>query len=173
MVNNGVPIALIGSRNFTRLMTNVERRCPVWGSEQFRGRIRLRKSLPESLGQSDLEAIARILLPTATPATVTLLIGHALMSNGRLGDMESAATRARWFAEQRGGDLVSFEDLERALGDASNTKSIEALQEARRKAAAATVTIDRRGVIARVSRAALSKGFHQPGMARLRSNDTG
>lgn len=126
-VNNGVPVALIASRNFSRMMRNVEKKCPIWGSEQFLGRIKLRKSLPDSLSKSDLRKVAELLLPNANRATLMLLVGHAMISNGHVADMESAASRAKFFADQARRD-VAFEDVERALAESANSHSAEILQ---------------------------------------------
>ena len=35
LVNNGVTVALIGSRNFSRMMAHVERKCPIWAGNSF------------------------------------------------------------------------------------------------------------------------------------------
>lgn len=117
MVNQGVAVALIGSRNFTRLLHNVETRCPVWGSEQLHGRIKLRRSLPESLSQPDLFAIARLLLPHADKPTLMLLVGYTMDAQSRVSALENIAGRARFFAERRGRE-TSFEDVGKAMIEA-------------------------------------------------------
>jgi hypothetical protein len=117
LVNHGIPVALIGSRNFSRLLRNTEKHCPVWGSEQFHGRIRLRKELSDGLSQADLFAIARLLLPDADEPTLMLLVGYALESKGRVAALETAASRARFFAEQQNRG-VSFEDVRAAMREA-------------------------------------------------------
>jgi hypothetical protein len=117
LVNQGVPVALIGSRNFTRLLHNAETRCPVWGSEQLHGRIKLRKSLPESLSEADLFKIARAVMPEANEPMQMLLVGHALKSKGRIAAIEAAASRAKFFAI-RADRRVCFADIERAMLEA-------------------------------------------------------
>lgn len=149
VVNNGVPVALIGSRNFSRMMANMQRRCPVWSADQFLGRIKLRKSLPDGLKKTDLTAIAHKLIPTASDSAVMLLVGHALVSEGRLGSMESAALRAIFFAKQRGASIVSFADVERAVADTGSQQSLEiaglVVKRDRRRDPAATASRDRGG----------------------------
>jgi len=115
--NQGVPVALIGSRNFTRLLHNAEKRCPVWGSEQLHGRIKLRKSLPDSLSESDLFKIACAVMPEASKPMQMLLVGHALKSKGRIAAIEAVASRARFFAA-RADRHVCFDDVERAMLEA-------------------------------------------------------
>jgi len=117
LVNNGVPVALIGSRNFSRLMANCEQRCRVWGSEQFHGRLRLRVPLPDKLSEADLFAIARAVVPEADDATRMLIVGHALKSNVPIPAIESIAARARWFASEQSRAL-SFADVRRAMTEA-------------------------------------------------------
>lgn len=117
LVNNGVPVALLGSRNFSRMMLNTERRCPVWGSEQFHGRLKLRKPLPETLCEADLFAIAAAVLAEAAPAIRMLLVGHALKCAAPVAAIEAAASRARYFAAEA-GHALAFADMERVLIEA-------------------------------------------------------
>lgn len=117
LVNNGVAVALVCSKDFTRLMSNLERKLPIFGSEQFYGRLRLRKQLPDSLDENDLFRIARAVMPEATDAMEKLLVGHALQSKGKISAIENAVTRARYFAG-RARRSVSFPDLSRALVEA-------------------------------------------------------
>jgi len=117
LVNQGVAVALIGSRNFTRLQRNVEKRCPLFGLEQFHGRVRLRKTLPDSLSQDDLFAIARLLLPHADKPTQMLLVGYTLDAKGRVSALENIAKRASFFASKQ-NRAVCFEDVEAAMREA-------------------------------------------------------
>ncbi len=122
LVNGGVPVALIGSRNFARLMSNVERHCKQWGSEQFHGRLRLRVPLPEKLGEADLFAIARTVIPHADDATRMLLVGHALKSPAPVPAIESCVARAEWFASEDGRQL-GFDDVRRVMNEAGTLPS--------------------------------------------------
>ena len=120
-INQGVAVALIGSRNFQRMMDHVEKRCPLWGSEQFHGRIKLRRELPDNLDEADLFGIAALLLPEADEPTRMLLVGHAMKSDGYVAALESAATRARFFAD-REGRPVAFEDVHRVMVECGTDK---------------------------------------------------
>ena len=122
LINNGVPVALIGSRNFSRLMSNCERRCRVWGSEQFHGRLRLRTPLPDKLAEADLFAIARVCIPEADDATRMLIVGHALKSTAPIPAIEACAARARYFASEAGHRLA-FEHVERAMLEAGTIQT--------------------------------------------------
>lgn len=115
LINNGVPVALVASRNFSRMMAHTERRAPHWGSEQFTGRIKLRRTLPDDLEETDLFAIAAALVPEADKATRTLLVAHAMRSEGYVAALESGAARARFFATKAGRSL-DFEEC--GAGDA-------------------------------------------------------
>lgn len=117
LINNSVPVALIGSRNFSRLMSNCERKCGVWGSEQFHGRLRLRTPLPAQLSEADLFAIARACIPEADDSTRMLIVGHALKSPVPIPAIEACAARARYFASESGRALA-FEDVERVMIEA-------------------------------------------------------
>ena len=95
IVNAGIPLALVASRNFQRMMAHTERRCPNWGSEQFIGRIKLRQTLPDDLEEADLFAIAAKLTPEADEPTRMLLVAHAMRSRGYVAALESGATPVR------------------------------------------------------------------------------
>jgi hypothetical protein len=114
LVNKGVPVALIGSRNFSRMLANLEKRCPVWGSEQFHGRLSWRKELPNELSTDDLFAITEMLMPEADKETVMLLVGHALRSKGHVATIEATVSRARFYAAQAGRN-AEFEDVDRIV----------------------------------------------------------
>ena len=122
LINNGVPVALIGSANFSRLMSNCETRCKLWGSTQFYGRLRLRQPLPAKLSESDLFAIARACVPEADDSTHMLLVGHALKSAVPIPAIESCAARARYFASEAGVPF-SFEHVERAMIEAGTLQT--------------------------------------------------
>ncbi len=116
--NRGVAVALIGSRNFSRTLTNLERKLPNYGAEQFYGRLRLRQQLPGALTESDLFAVAALVLPEANEPTRMLLVGHALTAKGRIAALEHTAKRARFFAEIKRRPLT-FADVERAIEESS------------------------------------------------------
>lgn len=120
LLNSGVSVALIASHDFSRLMRNVEQKCPVFGSEQFHGRLRHRAKLPDALGEGDLLKIARAIMPEASEAMTMLLVGHALKSKGRIAAIESAVTRARFFAGQDLRTITTFTDVEAALIEAGS-----------------------------------------------------
>lgn len=114
LVNNGMGVALVGSRNFIRMMSNVQKKCPVYGLEQFTGRIRLRRDLPDHLDKDDLFRIAAAVLPESDRPGHLLLVGHALKSEVPVAALESAAARAKYFAEAA-ARTVQFSDIERAM----------------------------------------------------------
>jgi len=118
LLNSGVSVALIASHDFTRLLRNVEHKCPVFGSEQFHGRLRHRVKLPDALSESDLLKIARAIMPEASEAMTMLLVGHALKAKGRIAAIESAVTRARFFAAEDARSITTFADVEAALIEA-------------------------------------------------------
>lgn len=124
VVNNGVSVALIGSQNFVRMLEHVEKRCPIWGSEQFHGRIKLRQQLPESLEPDDLQAIAATLLPDSEEAALLALVAHALRSHGYVAALESGAARARFFARQA-NVVPDYYHVMRVMQEAGTLKSEE------------------------------------------------
>lgn len=88
--NRGIAVALLSGLNFSRTLTNIERKLPTYGAEQFYGRLTLRKALPESLSEKDLLAIVAHLLPKSSETTRMLLAGHAAISRGNIGAYRQA-----------------------------------------------------------------------------------
>ncbi len=115
-VNWGVPVALIAGKKFSRALGITERMCAAFGPEQFRGRIRLHKKLPQILEKADLLAIGRVLMPDADEATLLLATGNAIRSRGYLGALETVAARSNFFA-QRAGRRIVFDDVEDAISE--------------------------------------------------------
>lgn len=117
VVNAGVPVVLLASANFSRAMKLAERCCTSWGSEQFHGRLRLRRQLPALLEEQDLLAMAQVLMPDATNAARLLAVGSALRSRGYLGALETVAARAGFFAAQETG-RIELANVEAAIEEA-------------------------------------------------------
>ena len=115
VINAGVPVALVASRNFDRALRLLERTSHSWGSEQFRGRIRMTVELPETITEQDLMKIAQSLLPETDGATGLLAVGASQRERGGLGNLETICTRALHLSAQEGRDVPSFEHVERAI----------------------------------------------------------
>jgi hypothetical protein len=120
LLNSGVPVALVASNDFTRMMENVRLKCPVAGLEQFSGRLSLRTRLPDNLAEDDLFKIVHAVMPEASVPVAMLLVGHALKAKGRISAIEAAVTRGRFFAE-RDGRPVNFDDIDRAIIESAGT----------------------------------------------------
>lgn len=114
LCNQGVPVALVTTPQFVRCQRNIEKKTG-WTSEQFRGRLKRFVSLPTDLPQDELESVARFHLPKASTATIRLLAGHAKATTTSVSGIVNAIDSARYEAEQRGSDSVTFEDVERAI----------------------------------------------------------
>jgi hypothetical protein len=87
MVNAGVPIALIVTKQFFEKQKRTEG-LSGWTSEQFVGRIALYWKLPDTLSDSDLSAVAKALLPFADAASIRLLVLNAKASEKYLAGIE-------------------------------------------------------------------------------------
>lgn len=125
LVNQGVPVALIGSQNFVEAMDIMSSRLPSWGREQWEGRVRLRRNLPERPTGADLRSIIQVLVPDGTSRMHLLLLGHAIKSGIPVPAIESAVARARWFAQTEERPLA-FEDIEAAMKEAGTLPEDEA-----------------------------------------------
>lgn len=117
LINNGVPVALIGSRNFSRMEANLDRKCPVWGKETWQGRIKLRRRLPDVLSETDLFALASVMMPRANEPARMLAVAHALNSEIPVSDLESIASRATYLAAKT-GEPLGFRHVESAMREA-------------------------------------------------------
>jgi hypothetical protein len=105
LLNRGVPIALIATYDWSRIITSLERTLSVFSFNQWHGRTRLKIDLGDCLSESDLVAVAKIIAPEADDPTVLLLAAFAMHHSGFIGSLESVATRARYLATKYGENL--------------------------------------------------------------------
>ncbi len=133
-VNQGVSAALISTPQFTAAQKIVEKKTG-WQSAQFIGRVADYKRLPDRLKKSDLEAIARTLLPEGNNKMIELLVAHAQGSARYLQGIDSVVTRARYVARKAGREKVLGPDLVTAIEKGtlpSDNALAEALSEGKR-----------------------------------------
>ncbi|HYG35761.1 MAG TPA: ATP-binding protein [Clostridia bacterium] len=114
LVNKGVPVCLVTTPQFFKSQKAVEKRTH-WTSEQFIGRIGHYQRLPDSLGEDDLFAVARAILPEGDKGTLELLVRYAQGSAKYLAAIETAARRARFLAGMDGRKEVTKADVKRAI----------------------------------------------------------
>jgi len=113
LVNKGVPVALIASRDFSRIMDNLKRTLPIYGQEQFWGRLRRRVCLPDSLTETDLVGIVKLLAPEANHACHLLYAGLAMLASGHAATLESLVSLSRFIA-QKEGEPLSYDHVQKA-----------------------------------------------------------
>jgi len=115
LLNRNVPVALIASRDWTRIVQNMKRTLPIFGFEQLEGRQRLRVDLPDVLSEHDLTEIARIFAPDADEASLMLLAGLAMRHSGYIATtIEAVVARARFLARKH-GSAMTFESIKAAM----------------------------------------------------------
>jgi hypothetical protein len=114
LVNYGVPVAMIATPQFFRTQRLIEQRT-CWTAEQFTGRIGHYESLPGSLSEQDLAAVARVLLPEGDKKSIVALVLYAQASGKYLAGIESAVRRARFLARHDGRNAVVFGDIKSAV----------------------------------------------------------
>jgi hypothetical protein len=117
LYNQGVPYALVATPQFMKCLNRVERRVG-WNSDQFKGRMRRWKELPETAPQADLETVAGFLLGAADRRSqcIKLLVGFALTSKRYLPAIAHAVEESRLIANALGHDRIEFRDIEQAIG---------------------------------------------------------
>lgn len=114
LVNRGVPVALVTTPQFANSQNAIEQKTG-WAAEQFIGRIGHWERLPDRLSESDLEAVARHLLPNGDKRSIEALVAYAQGSAKYLAGIETAARRARYLAHESGRDQVTFPDVKEAI----------------------------------------------------------
>jgi hypothetical protein len=113
--NEGVPVILCATPQFTTRMAQVERHT-AWQSSQFRRRVKDYVRLPAVTSDADLECVARKLLPGADRATIKLALGYVKTAQQwPLSNLASLIEDARLIAADAGRDTVSFADVDRAI----------------------------------------------------------
>jgi len=120
LLNRNVPVALIASRDWTRLVHNLKRSLPIFGWEQFEGRRKLLVELPDVLSEQDLTEIARTFAPDADEASLMLLAGLAMRHSGYIATIESVVARARFLARKHGSKMI-FETIKAAMTEIDPT----------------------------------------------------
>lgn len=114
LCNHGVPVALISTPQFAHRKRQVERQTG-WTAEQFTGRIKRYQRLPETPSKSDLEAVARKLLPGADKNSIQYIVGYALVSKRYMPAVCDVIDDARLIAKKAGRERVDFADVEKAV----------------------------------------------------------
>lgn len=114
LVNRGVPVALVTTPQFAHSQNSIEQKTG-WAAEQFIGRIGHWERLPDRLTESDLEAVARHLLPNGDKLSIETLVAYAQGSAKYMAGIETAARRARYLAHEAGRDQVIFSDVKEAI----------------------------------------------------------
>jgi AAA domain len=114
LCNEGVPVALVATPQFTRRLDQVEKQT-IWQSTQFRRRIKDFERLPARVCEADLESVARKLLQESDKASIKLVVGHAQLSKWPLTWIADLAEDARILAEEEGRSKVAFADIEGAI----------------------------------------------------------
>lgn len=99
-----------------------------WNAEQWRGRVKRFCTLPEAPKAQDLRAGARKLLPNADKPTVDYIVGYALSSKLPWPAVVDAIDEARLLVEREGREVITFEDVERAIRDYCVPSSAAMLQ---------------------------------------------
>lgn len=158
LVNQGVPVALVCTDQFSRLKERVERQTG-WTSGQFLHRVKRFKTLPERPEEADLWAVARALLPMIWSESagawihhngerkpderaMKAIVGYALTSNFPLPAVRDSVNEARDLAHLAGRDFVTMEDVRcgilehQAPSDAAMKQAFAPESERRRSAPA-------------------------------------
>lgn len=116
LVNFDVPVALICTPQFSHWQEVVRRRVG-WRDKQLTGRIKLFRQLPSEVQKSDLEKVARHLVPEGNAITIDVLVSYGWESQRYLAGIGTAVDRARYLAEKQGRAKVQPADIAAAIND--------------------------------------------------------
>jgi hypothetical protein len=119
LVNDGVPVALIVTPQFTKAQKIIERKTG-WASAQLIGRIFHYEKLADRLEKEDVQAVSKAFVPEADANSIDLLAAYAYGSAKYLAGIESVARRARYLAGKAGREKVTFGDIKRAIQGSVN-----------------------------------------------------
>lgn len=114
LANRGIPVALITTQQFFKAQRRAEQKTG-WASDQFQGRLLHTEALPDSLSKSDLQAVARALLPEGDAKSIALLVKYAQVASKYLAGIEAVVKRARYQAAKEGRSRVSRSDIQQAI----------------------------------------------------------
>jgi hypothetical protein len=103
--NCGVPIAMVTTPQFIKLMTRAADQVE-WNYRQFRRRVRRWIKLPAVNTEDDIKAVARSVFKTADAATIKKIAGYALLSKRDLSAVGDVANEVR--------DIIGTDDLSQA-----------------------------------------------------------
>lgn len=113
LVNRGVPVAFIGTPQFTQGQKFAEKH--GWNSGQLIGRILEYKRLPDTLSEADLRGVARAQLSEATEVGIRLLAAYAKHTKRFLAGIDAVVKHARYAAKKEGRVNVVTSDLQKAV----------------------------------------------------------
>ena len=114
MANHDVPICCIATPQFIELQKMAADK-GKWNSAQLTGRIKHYETLPTSLSEADLQAVAKSVLPEADATVLAVLAAYATSSDRYLAAIDSIATRARYLASLAGRQTVTTADVRAAM----------------------------------------------------------
>ena len=119
MVNAGVPISLITTPQFFNSQKQLEKRSG-WNADQLVGRIAHVENLPETLGDADLEAVAKAFVPSGDADVVETLVLYAKSAAKYLKGIEDVVKRASFLARKGNRDNITLRDIKQAIEGSIN-----------------------------------------------------
>lgn len=128
LVNNGVPVALISTPQFSESVQQ-NSRASGWRANQLIGRVQHYERLPDEVTHDDLLAVARHHLPEGDQDSWEFLAAYAGMSQSYLQGIKRIVSQARWQTRKNKEAVIDFDLLE-SLAGTSLRESEEGLEAA-------------------------------------------
>jgi hypothetical protein len=115
LVQSGVPVALIGSPQFS-IDGRIVAQKTLWRSERLLRLLTHYRPLPDTLTEQDLTAITIAQLPMAGSVAVEAIVNYALSCHKHTSAITSIAKRAKAIAEENGRTIRPL-DIRTAMED--------------------------------------------------------
>jgi DNA transposition AAA+ family ATPase len=121
LCNHDVPVGLVSTPQLIKCVKRAETQVG-WNWRQFRRRVRRWVQLAEWNTDSDLEAVARKIMPGISQSGIKLAIGYAKMSlkgapSRDISGLGDVAMEAKLLAVAAGRQTITFEDIARAVNE--------------------------------------------------------
>lgn len=112
--NNGVPFAIVATKEFDQRRRAVEEQT-TWSSHQLARRIKGSVLLPDVPSDADMQAVAKKRLPNATVPMIKLIVGYAITSKRFMDGIVEVIEDAAWLCGK--GNRVGYDELKRAISE--------------------------------------------------------
>jgi len=121
LADKKIPASIVTTPQFFDSQKALKKRI-AWRDAQFTGRIGLIQTLPERVTSEDLNAIARALLPSGGPQSISDLVDYGQASDRHVAGMVTVVERADFISKRAGREKILCADIDRAIKEVIPTE---------------------------------------------------